>query len=146
MSEYQLVSLGYEGRTVDELIVNLLRERVSVLVDVRLTPLSRKPGMSKKRLASALESAGIRYVHLRALGNPRENREAFRSGDPASHEVFRALLVGEPGADAIQHVVELLDGETVALLCFERDHQTCHRRLVADELQRANPRLEVVSI
>jgi uncharacterized protein (DUF488 family) len=146
MASSALVSLGYENRTVDELIANLLAESVTVLVDVRLTPLSRKPGMSKRRLAATLDAVGIRYVHLRALGNPKDNRAPFRAGDPRSHELFRAILRDDQGATAISHVAELLDGERVALLCFEREHDACHRRLVVEELQRANPAVELVAI
>ncbi len=146
MPKSSLISLGYEGRTVDELIDNLHSESVTVLVDVRLTPLSRKPGMSKRRLADSLGAAGIQYLHLRALGNPKENRAPFRAGDPVSREVFRSILTDGCGAEAIRHVAELLDGETVALLCFERDHGTCHRHVVADELRRVKPTLELVAL
>jgi uncharacterized protein (DUF488 family) len=146
MSRSPLVSLGYEGRTVEELIDNLRRESVTVLVDVRLTPLSRKPGMSKSRLAATLDAVSIRYLHLRALGNPKENRASFRAGDAASRAYFRKLLKGAKGAEALRHVAELLDGETVALLCFERDHMTCHRHVVAEELRRAKPSVSLVEL
>jgi uncharacterized protein (DUF488 family) len=138
MSSSRLVSLGYEGRTVEELIDNLRRESVTVLVDVRLTPLSRKHGMSKRWRAAALEAVNIRYVHIRALGNPKENRASFCAGDAVSRDSFRDLLKGAHGAEALRHVAELLEGETVALLCFERDYETCHRRVVAEELRSAS--------
>ena len=141
-----LVSLGYEGRTADELIANLRHESVTVLVDVRLTPLSRKPGLSKHRLAEALAAVGIQYVHLRALGNPPGNRPAFRAGDPLSRKYYRSLLEEEDAAQALKHVAELMDGGTVALLCFERDHESCHRHLVAEELRRVQPRVSIVQI
>ena len=73
-----VATVGYERRTVDELITALTEAAVEVLVDVRLTPLSRKPGLSKKRLAVLLQAAGIDYLHLPHLGNPRDNRDAFR--------------------------------------------------------------------
>lgn len=141
-----MVSVGYEGRTAPELVADLQRESVTVLVDVRLTPLSRKPGMSKRRLASALDGVGIRYEHLPALGNPRENRAAFRAGDPRSRESFREVLTDARGAEALRHLAELLDGETVALLCFERAHQTCHRLMVAEALLRTNPAVALVEL
>ena len=146
MSVVALVSLGYEGRTADELIANLQSESVSVLVDVRLTPLSRKPGLSKHRLAQALAAVGIQYVHLPALGNPPENRSAFRAGDPLSRKHYQSILQQQNAAEAIQHVAELLDGGTVALLCFERQHESCHRHLVAEELRRAKPTVAVVEL
>ena len=58
-----LCTVGYERRTVDELITTLTRAAVEVLVDVRLTPLSRKPGLSKNRIATRLYAAGIDYLH-----------------------------------------------------------------------------------
>jgi uncharacterized protein (DUF488 family) len=129
-----LVSVGYEGRSVADLIQSLRAQSVRVLVDVRLTPLSRKKGLSKTALCQALADAGIRYVHYRQLGNPKDNREDFRQGSPASRQRYRDLLEGGPAADALRHVSELLDEGVVALLCFERDHSECHRGVVADVL------------
>lgn len=146
MPKSPLVSLGYEGRTVDDVVAGLLGESVTVLVDVRLTPLSRKPGLSKRKLAEALEAAGIRYVHLRALGNPKDNRAQFRAGDPRSHAVFKQLIAEGEGAQALRHVAQLLDDQTVALLCYERNHHACHRHLVAAELQRTEPALDLIQL
>jgi uncharacterized protein (DUF488 family) len=124
----------------------LINQSVSVLVDVRLTPVSRKPGMSKRKLSAALSEAGIDYVHLPALGNPKDNRELFRTGDPRSRGRFRALLDKRVAAQARRHNVELLDGGTVAVLCFERDHDCCHRQLVAEAVREVKPSVELVAI
>ena len=133
-SSPSLVSVGYEGRDVDQLIRALKTHDVQALVDVRLTPISRKKGMSKSALCDALEAAGIRYVHHRELGNPKDNRDEFRKGVPASRDRYRAIVEGDTAAPALKHVMELLDEGTVALLCFERDHSQCHRGIVADVL------------
>jgi uncharacterized protein (DUF488 family) len=119
---------------------------VRVLVDVRLTPLSRKPGLSKTRLAIALGSVGIRYVHHRALGNPRDNRVGFRAGDAASIARYLDVLNTEAAGAALEHVVELLDGGVVALLCFEHKHAQCHRDLVTRRLLQARPDASVVHV
>lgn len=139
----RLVSIGYEGRHAEEMIAYLVAEQVSVLIDVRLTPLSRKPGMSKRRLASALQAAGIDYVHLKQLGNPKDNRDGFRAGEHTAHERFRGKLAGEEEVRAIRHVSELLENDVVALLCFEHDHVRCHRALVADALAETQPSLAI---
>ncbi len=141
-----LVSLGYEGRTADELINQMVDAGVSVLVDVRLTPLSRKPGLSKNRLRDALADHGIQYVHLPQLGNPKDNRESFRAGRQSSRDRFRRILHTNDGREALAHVVELLDGEVVALLCFERDHTICHRDIVTEELVKDRPGLSLVHL
>ena len=139
----QLVSVGYEGREVDDLVSHLLRESVDVLVDVRLTPISRKPGLSKRRLTEALASVGVSYVHFRELGNPKENREGFRAGDQLAFQKYRDLLQEDGAKRALTHVSELLDNEVVALLCFEREHEQCHRGLVAEALVQQVPQLAV---
>jgi uncharacterized protein (DUF488 family) len=146
MSKSPLVSLGYEGRSVDELVARLLSKSVTVLVDVRLTPLSRKPGLSKRKLAESLNAAGIGYLHLRALGNPRDNRAPFRTGSAHSHASYREHIATPEGEQALKKVAELLEDETVALLCFERDHLACHRHLVAVELQRVEPTLDLIRL
>lgn len=51
----KLTSVGYEGRSIDELISDLHGRSVAVPVDVHLTPLSRKPGMSKFGLSCGNE-------------------------------------------------------------------------------------------
>ena len=140
----QLVSLGYEGRSVDELVASLLQQGVQVLVDVRMTPISRKRGLSKRALAAALGEVGIRYVHHRELGNPKDNRDGFRRGIPESRERFRHLLGSDEAVAALNHVSELLDDSTVALLCFERDHSQCHRDLVIEAVSRSRNNLHVI--
>ncbi|XSS45956.1 DUF488 family protein [Propionibacteriaceae bacterium Y2011] len=141
-----LVSIGYEGRDADDLVQRLVSENVTVLVDVRLTPISRKPGLSKTRLAEKLEAAGIRYVHHRELGNPKDNRDGYRAGSLASRERFARVLQDQQAEEALAHVRELLEGGSVALLCFERDHSHCHRRMVADAIRRQVPDVRLVTV
>jgi uncharacterized protein (DUF488 family) len=141
-----LVSIGYEGKTVDDLVVQLLEQGVRVLVDVRLTPLSRKPGLSKTKLSEALAAVGISYVHHRALGNPKDNRAAFRAGEPESRARYRGILETAAATDALAHVSELLEGGVVALLCFEGDHAECHRDIVVRQLMMARPDAAVVHV
>jgi uncharacterized protein (DUF488 family) len=129
-----LVSVGYEGRTLDELLDALVAAGVDLLVDVRLTPLSRKPGLSRRRLEAALAERGIGYRHARALGNPKENREPFRRGDVArGRAVFQKLLAQDIATRAVAEIAEAGRRGRVAVLCFERDHESCHRQVVVEQ-------------
>jgi len=141
-----LVSIGYEGKNVGDLVAQLLEQDVRVLVDVRLTPLSRKPGLSKTKLSEALAAVGIKYVHHRALGNPKDNRAGFRAGEPQSRARYRKVLDSTAATDALAHVCELLDGGAVALLCFEHDHSECHRDIVVGRLLQVRPNAAVVHV
>jgi uncharacterized protein (DUF488 family) len=140
-----LLSVGYEGITAEELIALLRDARVDVLADVRLNPQSRKRGLSKRGLGAALEDVGIRYVHLPALGNPKDNRPGFARGEPAAWDRYRAGL-DEPAADdALEELAELAADHRVAVLCFEHDHTVCHRSVVAGEIVRRDPSLGEVT-
>lgn len=135
MSSPRLISIGYEGRTAEDLIDDLAAQDVHVLIDVRLTPLSRKPGLSKRRLAERLAEAGIDYLHLKALGNPKENRQPFWDGRVEDGcEAFAELLNSDAPQAALQTIADLMATSTVAVLCFERDHDRCHRQVVTERV------------
>ncbi len=139
------VSVGYQGRSVDELVELLVDASVDVLVDVRLNAISRKKGFSKSALATALSEAGIEYRHERTLGNPKENREPFRRGETSARETyFRHLTNG--AAAVYEEIVELAQGARVALLCDERDHNECHRSCIIDAAQRMYPGVSLLKL
>src|SRR5712692_6308682 len=73
-----LFSIGYEKALLKDFIATLSGAGVATLIDVRDRPISRRPGFSRRQLAAAVEAAGLRYVHLQALGTPPEGREAGR--------------------------------------------------------------------
>ena len=132
-----LATIGYEGTTIEAVLETLLEADVGLLIDVRAGPQSRKPGFSKRQLAAALDGAGIDYVHLQGLGTPKPGRDAVRAGHPERMEViFRDHMNSDRAqvdlARARQLAMEPARRRSACLLCFERDHNTCHRRLVAE--------------
>ncbi len=140
-----IVSVGYEGRTVEELVRALEQCQVEVLVDVRLTPLSRKKGLSKTALSATLTKAGIQYRHEPQLGNPKDNRDAFRQGLKSARTRYEAHLSN--GAEAtFDATIALAHESRIALLCFERDHSTCHRSSILERAQKADSTLLVLKV
>ena len=134
-----VMTIGYQNSTVDDLIAALRSADVKILVDVRLTPQSRKAGLSKKRLAAHLGDVGIAYVHLPQLGNPRDNRDAFRRGDKTAVARYRDVLITAEGQGALRELLRLSRQQRVALMCFERDATECHRSMVAAALSEIGP-------
>lgn len=131
---------GYQGRTIDDLLTFARRVGASVVIDVRQNALSRRPGFSKRRLGEALVSAGVQYVHLRGLGNPRDNRPGFAElGTPtgdAARERFRAEVLDSPtGETALSEAARLAQSGPIVVVCFEVDRDRCHRSLVIDALE-----------
>jgi uncharacterized protein (DUF488 family) len=140
-----IYSVGYEQRDIDGFIEVLQRHAVAELIDVRLTPSSRKPGFSKTRLSEALSDAGIAYRHIRDLGNPRENRDGFRAGCSDAVSAYRARL-DNGSRGAVEAVVEAANDHAVALFCFERQASRCHRHTITEVAQEMDPRLPVLHI
>ena len=108
-----------------------------MLLDIRELPLSRKKGFSKKSLQAAVEEAGIRYEHVRDLGDPKPGREAARSGNYKEFEkIFSTHLASEKAQSALTKLVPVAQSERMCLLCFERSHKHCHRTMVAKEFSK----------
>lgn len=126
----KIFTVGYEGGTAADLIATLKAANVDVLVDIREMPLSRKPGLSKTALSLSLPSFDIHYRHERWLGAPKPIRDALKSsGDYAAYFAgFDAYL--ETQRSALVDLAGEIDG-AIALMCFERDPDQCHRKSVA---------------
>ena len=132
-----LYTIGYGGRTADQLVAVLQEHRISVLVDVRASPRSRVPAFNKTPLAHHLDGWGITYHHLQALGN------ANRNGGPDAP----VLLVDEAaGLAELRHILDTwnrpADMPGVAIMCAERDHRGCHRTYIAERM----PGCEIVHL
>jgi len=136
-----LLGWGYEGQTLEDLVSYSRIHGAHAVVDVRLNAISRRPGFSKGRLSARLAEHGLTYVHLRTLGNPRDNRDGFAQPGSAlarrCHARFRdEVLSTEAGAVALDEIQELARNGTVVVLCYEADQPCCHRSLVIDAVQR----------
>jgi Domain of unknown function DUF488 len=133
-----LLTIGYEGRSLEAYLNLLLTNSVTLLCDVRRNPLSRKYGFSKSTLSKACEGVGIRYEHLPELGIDSEERRDLNTQadyDALFTEYERKNLPRQTKAlAAIRSWVQA--GERVALTCFERLPQQCHRHCVAEALAR----------
>lgn len=140
----RIVSIGYQERTIDTLIDDLRRHDVAALVDVRLTPVSRKKGFSKRQLSERLEAAGIAYIHEGELGNPRENRSAYRRGEPQAREAYRRRVEAAP--EATSRILDLAETGAVAVMCFEHDPDECHREQVIQAVTARTAALDVIVV
>ena len=129
-----LATIGYEGRTVKDLLAVLKQAKVERVVDVRQLPLSRKPGFSKSALAEFLTSHGIEYVGFPQLGTPPAIRNHYKkSGDFERLRRDYLVYLGTQGPE-IAALHELAAQGGCALLCFERDPAKCHRSILAEVL------------
>lgn len=143
MAGGRIYSVGYEGLTVAGLVERLQQSRIEELVDVRVSPYSRRPGFSKKRLAASLAAAGIEYRHEPLLGNAFRDVEDFAA---AMAFLRDHLATGEP-ADAVGRLVNLAEGRRrIAVLCLESDQSRCHRQMVLEAALTRDPTLDILPL
>lgn len=134
--EKVLFTIGYEGADSERFAAALAGAGVATLADVRAVALSRKRGFSKSALRDRLAEAGIGYEHLRALGTPKAGREAARADDAAlMRRIYcEEVLETGTGAQALDGLAALAARAPTCLLCFERDPERCHRRVLAERM------------
>ncbi len=130
-----LFTIGYEQTTPTAFQDTLLRAGVDLVVDVRAVAASRRPGFSKSALAAGIATHGISYVHLKALGTPKEGRLAARTGYHAAlMRIYDSHLETPAAQAALQELAELTPGRRLCLLCYERHVEGCHRLRLAQWL------------
>lgn len=129
-------TIGYSGKSIDAFLGKLQDAGVTTILDVRHLPVSRyRPEFSKKNLATALESSGMRYVHNRDLGIPSHIRRehGFPNHGESLWEWYDSEVIDNQ-PDEASWVAELADGPS-AVMCVESDPGDCHRHRLGNALE-----------
>lgn len=136
INDFELFTIGYEGRSVEAYLNILIKNDVRVLCDVRRNPISMKYGFSKRQLEGSTEKVGIRYIHIPELGidsEKRQNLETKEDYEKLFKEYEKEMLPSQQSS--LQQVIELMKtNKRVALTCFEGDYNFCHRSRTASAL------------
>jgi uncharacterized protein (DUF488 family) len=129
-----IITLGYEGRKLDQFLEILIGNNIKTLIDVRNNPFSMKPGFSKNQLSAALNTIGVTYLHLPELGIESCMRKNLTKETRCS--LFQNY---ERDLDAksalLDKIKELSKREIIALMCFEANVRDCHRGVIAKRLR-----------
>ncbi len=131
-------TIGYEGKVVEEYFNVLLKNGITCLCDVRRNPISRKYGFSKSTLEKACRGVGVKYIHLPQLGIPSHERERLdcQADYDALFARYRETTLVQERDMVAALANRVLQGERIALTCFERNPAQCHRTQVADAIAR----------
>ena len=133
----ELFTIGYEGINQKQFLSWLRNHDIDVVADVRYYPLSRKKGFSKTSLSSLLGKNNIEYVNYRGLGTPKELR-SFLIETKDYKTFFRRCekIISKNTDDLDQILHSINEGKNVALLCYEKKPEACHRNIVANEIKK----------
>ncbi len=140
-----LVTIGYEGKSIEAYLNLLLQDGVTLLCDVRRNPISRKYGFSKRVLASGCLRLGIRYEHMPQLGIESSKRHNLSSQDDYNELFARYSIEYLPRQKKELTMIStwIVSGERVALTCYEADVRQCHRGCVASLIECCSQDLQV---
>ena len=101
----KIYTIGYQGKTIDQLIDSLKARSVELLVDVRSRPYGRKKEFNRESLHRSLSENRICYIWAgETLGG-----------------------FGKIDDSAIHSLALLVEDTTICIMCMEKDHQKCHR-------------------
>lgn len=135
--ENRIWTIGHSTRSIEEFVSLLKGQEITLLVDVRRFPGSRKwPHFNKENLEKLLKESGIEYKHIEALGGRRKadpdskniawRNESFRAySDYTETETFTAALDELKG-----HALK----KNTAIMCSEAVWWRCHRSIISDYL------------
>jgi uncharacterized protein (DUF488 family) len=132
-----LFTIGHGAKTAEELTEALRRHSITLLVDVRSFPGSRRnPHVSKEAMPEWLGAAGIAYRHEPDLGgrrkpptNPQPSDQWWENAAFANY----AAHTRTPGfLAAYQRLLRDAESQDVAVMCGEPTWWRCHRRMIAD--------------
>lgn len=136
-SEKMLYTIGYEGLSPEAFANILIQKDVKLLIDVRKNSYSMKYGFSKSQLTSIMNGVGIEFLHMPELGIVSDKRQALNTLSDYQNlfdEYEKTTLI--QNKNAIKNVYELYNKyNSVALTCFEKSPEYCHRNRIALKIQ-----------
>ncbi len=133
----RVYTVGHSTRSLEEFVDLLQAYGVTLLIDVRVAPSSRRfPHFTAASLQAALRAVGISYRHLKDLGGWRRPRPdsphtGWRS---PGFRGYADHMETPQFALALEEVLARARTDVVALMCAEAVPWRCHRQLVADAL------------
>ena len=133
----RICTIGFTNKKAEDFFGRLQKAGVKRVVDVRLNNISQLAGFSKRDdLQYFLKSIlGIEYVHLPVLAPTQDILDEFKKnkGDWEVYEKKFTRLIESREIEKQISSKLINDG---CLLCSEDKPHHCHRRLVAEYLQR----------
>lgn len=135
----KIFTVGFTKKSAKEFFELLENRGVKRIIDVRLNNTSQLAGFSKGvDLSYFLKKiAGIEYIYRTDLAPTKEILDAYKKKSISWEQYetrFLALL-----EEREPQIRETRLFDEACLLCSEELPERCHRRLVAEYIQKANP-------
>jgi uncharacterized protein (DUF488 family) len=146
--DMEIFTIGFSKKSAEEFFGILRRNGIRRLIDVRLHNVSQLAGFTKREdLAYFLrELCSAEYLHEPLLAPTEDMLDAYKKQKGAWEDYERSfcrLLVQRKIEEQIDRV---LFAVPAVLLCSEPTAEHCHRRLVAEHLQKKWGNVEIKNL
>ena len=136
LNKTTLFTIGYEGISLEKYLVRLIKNNITLLVDVRKNALSMKYGFSKSTLKWVCNNLGIEYLHIPEVGINSNKRQTLNSQD--DYDRLFDDYKNSTLANAVEFQYKILDllenYNRIALTCYEAETCKCHRTHLAEAI------------
>ena len=143
----RVYTIGFTKKSAESFFDLLQESGAKRLIDVRLNNVSQLAGFAKRDdLAYFLRHiCRMDYEHMPDLAPTQEMLKAYRDGQVTWDDYERRFLtlMAERGVEKLP-IKELITD--ACLLCSEETPDQCHRRLVAEYLQRQWGDVEIIHL
>lgn len=143
----KVFTIGFTRKSAREFFDKLRRPGLVRLIDVRLNNVSQLAGFSKREDLQFFCQAilSIEYLHLHELAPTQAMLDEYKK-ERGRWSDYEAKFLGLMAERKVEETVarEVIDGG--CLLCSEPTPENCHRRLVAEYLQRKWGNVEIEHI
>jgi uncharacterized protein (DUF488 family) len=133
-------TIGHSIRPIEEFVAILREAGVTLVVDVRTVPRSRRnPHYNRDELPRTLAAFGIGYEHIAALGGLRGKMRDVPPGlngfwENESFHNYADYAMGDDFQRGLARLRELGASWRCVIMCAEAVWWRCHRRIISDYL------------
>ena len=145
----RLYTIGFTQKSAETFFSLIKKNNIELLIDIRLNNKSQLAGFAKgEDLKFFLKKfSNCEYKYLAEYAPTKEILEGYRKKNidwDTYVKQYNKLL--EERGDYKKFLEKFSSYENVCLLCSEATAEKCHRRLMAELIKKANPKIEVIHI
>jgi uncharacterized protein (DUF488 family) len=136
----QIFTIGYEKKSLEQFINELITNNIKVLIDIRNNPKSMKFGFSGNKISHYLGFLQIKYIHIPELGIESKYRKKLQNEEDyiKLFQLYEKKML-PLASHKLKYLNEVaIKEKRIALMCFEKNPNFCHRSITAKHLNYQN--------
>ncbi|MCX6673454.1 MAG: DUF488 family protein [Methanothrix sp.] len=130
-----VTTIGYEGKSIDKFLEELIENKINILIDVRKNAYSRKFGFHGNILKKYLNNIDIDYMHMPELGIDSDLRKDLKNIKDYKNLFDKYKEDLKERTSQLEEIKKISENKKISLMCFEKNIEYCHRGILAELLR-----------